>query len=414
MFLYIDPGTGSMLFTILVGIATAAVFALRGFFLKLGFFLKGGRAEAKGRDVSNHPYVIFSDSKRYWNIFRPICMEFERRGIPVEYWTMSPDDPALDEKFNHVRCLFIGEGNAAFAKLNMMSADICLATTPGLDVYQWKRSRNVKRYVHITHDICSITSYRMFGVDFFDSILLPGRNLVPELREIEKLRGLPAKDVAIVGSTYMDGLKKQFDSWTGESHEGITVLIAPSWGASSILNRFGSRFLKAMADTGFNIIVRPHPQSFKSDPELMSSLQKEFPESDHFSWNTDNDNFAVMGRSDILISDFSGIIFDFAFTFGRPVIYADTDLDLAPYDDCWLPEEPWRLKIIRDLGRQLREEDFGMMREFITGILNDREYGEQRETIRTQAWENQGEAAIRVADYLIDLHSSITDGGSGC
>jgi hypothetical protein len=66
------------------------------------------------------------------------------------------------------------------------------------------------------------------------------------------------------------------------------------------------------------------------------------------------------------------------------------------------------------LGRQLREEDFGMMREFITGILNDLEYGEQRETIRTQAWENQGEAAIRVADYLIDLHSSITDGGSGC
>lgn len=413
MYLYIDPGTGSMLFTILVGIATAAVFALRTLFLKLGFLLKGGRRTSEKTDVKNIPYVIFSDSKRYWNIFRPICDELERRNITAEYWTMSPDDPALEIKYNNVKCRYIGEGNASFAKLNMLSADICLATTPGLDVYQWKRSKKVGRYVHITHDICSITSYRMFGVDFFDSILLPGPNLLPELRKIEKLRGLPEKDVAIVGSTYMDGLKAQHDAWAGEHHDGTTVLVAPSWGASSILNRFGSRFLKALADTGFNIIVRPHPQSAISDPELLASLKKEFPDSDRFSWNSDNDNFAVMGRSDILISDFSGIIFDFAFTFGRPVIYADTNLDLAPYDDCWLDEEPWRLKIIRDLGRQLKEEDFGRIGDFITGILNDKAYDEKRNEIREQAWANQGKAAVKVVDYLVTLRSDL-HGGTVC
>ena len=32
-----------------------------------------------------------------------------------------------------------------------MSASICLATTPGLGVYQWKRSKDVKYYVHICH-----------------------------------------------------------------------------------------------------------------------------------------------------------------------------------------------------------------------------------------------------------------------
>jgi len=406
MFAYIDPGTGSMLFTIIVGIATAAFFALKGLLLKLSFLLHGGRKQAQDLSESVLPYVIFSDSKRYWNIFKPICDEFEARRIDAEYWTMSPDDPALSADYRHIRCTYIGEGNAAFAKLNVMKADICLATTPGLDVYQWKRSKNVRLYVHITHDVCSITSYRMFGVDFYDAVLLPNREILPELREIEKLRNLPEKEVEIVGSTYMDGLRVQAEKYTDSKKAGdnLTVLVAPSWGASCILNRYGKTFLKALQETGYNIVVRPHPQSFTSDALLMEELQKEFPDSDSFSWNRDNDNFSVMSRSDILISDFSGIIFDFAFTFGRPVIYADTKLDLAPYDDCWLSDTPWKLKVISQLCRKLKEEEFANLKSYIRDTVEDRSYGMKREEIRKAAWEYEGQAAVRVTDYLVSKH----------
>ena len=325
---------------------------------------------------------------------------------------MSPDDPALEVEYKYVHCLFIGEGNVAFAKLNMMKADICLSTTPGLDVYQWKRSKNVRKYIHITHDVCAITAYRMFGVDFYDSVLLPGEMLIPELRDIEKLRGLPEKEVCVVGSTYMDGLRRQYEQYKETDklkNETITVLVAPSWGASSILNKFGSSFLNALVHTGFDIIVRPHPQSFISDPDLMKQLAEEFPESEHFSWNRDNDNFAVMSRSDLLISDFSGIIFDFSFTFGRPVIYADTNLDLSPYDDCWLDYEPWRLRILPELGRELKESDFGDLREFISKMLSDKEYEARRHEIQKAAWNHQGEAARLVADYLLNKHKEIVE-----
>ncbi|MBQ7644815.1 MAG: CDP-glycerol glycerophosphotransferase family protein [Spirochaetales bacterium] len=411
MFLYIDPGTGSMLFTILIGIVTAGIFAVRGLFVKLSFLIKGGRNKDLAKaEYKQYEYVIFSDSKRYWNVFKPICDEFERRETGLEYWTMSTDDPALEMDYKHVHCQFIGDGNVAFAKLNMMKADICLSTTPGLDVYQWKRSKNVKQYVHITHDVCAITAYRMFGVDFYDSILLPGEMLVPELREIEKLRKLPEKEVRIVGSSYMDGLRRQYEQHKETEcpkKDNITVLVAPSWGASSILNRFGASFLNALVKTGFDIIVRPHPQSFTSDPDLMKQLAEEFPESEHFSWNRDNDNFAVMSRSDVLISDFSGIIFDFSFTFGRPVIYADTNLDLAPYDDCWLETEPWRLRILPELGRQLKESDFGELRSFITAMLSDKEYEAKRKEIQETAWNHQGESARLVVDYLIQKHKEL-------
>ena len=142
MKLYIDPGTGSMLFTILIGVLGTGVYLLRNAFVKLKFLFSGG-AKAKQAAEQRIPFAIFSDSKRYWNNFEPICDEFEKRKLPIVYYTASPDDPALKKESEYVKAEFIGEGNKAFSKLNYLKADILLSTTPGLDVYQWKRSKDV-------------------------------------------------------------------------------------------------------------------------------------------------------------------------------------------------------------------------------------------------------------------------------
>lgn len=68
-FLYIDPGTGSMLFTLAISIATTLFFAFRALVVKLRFILSGGKADKT--NASKIPYVIFSDHKRYWNVFKP-------------------------------------------------------------------------------------------------------------------------------------------------------------------------------------------------------------------------------------------------------------------------------------------------------------------------------------------------------
>ena len=97
MLFYIDPGTGSMLFTILIGVLGAAVYALREVYMKFRFRLNGGKTEILSG--SETPIVIFTDSKRYWNVFEPICRSFEEKKVELLYLTMSPDDPALREKY---------------------------------------------------------------------------------------------------------------------------------------------------------------------------------------------------------------------------------------------------------------------------------------------------------------------------
>ena len=97
--LYIDPGTGGMLLTVLLGIFSVAIFSLRALFLKLRF-LSVRDKEAK-KNSNKIPIVIHCESKRYWNIFEPILDEFEKTKQKIVYLTGSEDDPVFSKKYEY-------------------------------------------------------------------------------------------------------------------------------------------------------------------------------------------------------------------------------------------------------------------------------------------------------------------------
>lgn len=406
--LYIDPGTGSMLFTILIGLLGTAGFLLRNVFVRLRFLLSGGTAQ---KDLSREslPFVIFSDHKRYWNTFEPICDEFERRGEALTFMTASPDDPALQKPYAHVRCVFIGEGNHAYAKLNSLRADILLSTTPGLGVYQWKRSRYVKWYVHVLHAANDPVSYRMFGLDYYDALLYSGEYQIRQTRQLEALRGLPAKEIELAGLPYLDKMLDRLEKAGPLPEHPKTVLLAPTWGKSGLLGRYGGKIIDAALATGYHIIVRPHPQSFISEADMLRKLMEAYPGSERLEWNRDNDNFEVLRRADIMVSDFSGVILDFCLVFQKPVIYADTSFDKGPYDAAWLPEEMWTFATLPRIGRQLTPDRLGSLKELIDEMTGDPGYAEVVETIREEAWVHRGEGAARIADYMLQKERELKD-----
>ena len=210
---------------------------------------------------------------------------------------------------------FAGKGNRAYARMNMIRADVVLSSTPGLDVYQWKRSRDVKWYVHIPHGIYDLTAYRMFGLDYYDAVLLVGSFQKETVRKLEEERNLPEKELTVVGMPYMDEMLKrkeaEKESEAADQAEGAgtkTVLLASSWGASSLLNRYQGKIIDALLQTDVHIIVRPHPQSYTSEKDLIERLMKEYPESDRLEWDQNDDNYESLKRADLLISDFSGVI----------------------------------------------------------------------------------------------------------
>lgn len=388
-----------MLFTILIALFGSLVYLLRGLKARMGTIF--GREKRRGNAEEACPLVLFSDHRRYWNVFEPICDELERRGRDAVYLTMSADDPALEKPYRHIRREWIGEGNRAWARLNCLKARVLLSTTPGLDVYQWKRSRDTAFYVHIPHAPGDVTRYRMFGLDFYDAVLLSGGYQVHQIRELERLRGLPEKELRIVGIPYMDTMRNRLSALPpAENRGGRTVLLAPSWGASGIFSVYGGEILDALLATGYHLIIRPHPQSFASEKKLIADLMSRYPDSGQLEWNEDNDNFEALRRADILISDFSGVQFDFTLIFDKPLIYTDTSFDPSPYDCCWLEEELWTFETLPKLGQRLTRENLPRLKELIDRCIDGPAYQEARDRARAETWEHIGEGAKRTADYL--------------
>ncbi|WP_298068428.1 CDP-glycerol glycerophosphotransferase family protein [uncultured Mailhella sp.] len=312
---------------------------------------------------------------------------------------------------------YIGKGDKAFAVLNMLEADVCIMTTPGLDVLQIKRSRGVRHYAHIVHAAGSGILYRLFGLDHYDSFFSPGPQQEGPIRKLEKLRGIKPKQILHSGCPYFDVFMEQKRNLGKEQHgereDGIRILVAPTWGSSGLLSRYGQSLLKPLAEAGYQVVVRPHPQSRMVESELLESLEHELSAWPNLVWDKSSNGFEAMSSADILISDYSSIIFDFAYVMERPVLTMDFTPDLSPYDAYDLGETPWALQAHKRLGRKLTLDDIPNIAEIVEELHNDKELKEQILIERDNNVYNFGKAGPVIADQLIAIRNSLKEKNKG-
>ncbi len=415
LFGYLDPGSGSMLFSAMVGIVATLFFVAKGLFFKLASvpgYISGRKSVKQGtRNI-----VFYSEGGQYWNVFKPIIQELNRRGVECSYLTSKENDPGLCSGLENVEARYIGDGNKAFFMLNTIEADLCVMTIPGLDVLQIKRSKGVKKYCHITHSAGGCSGYSTFGLDYYDIVLTGGEADKRVVEELEKVRNIREKKVEVIGCTYLDVLREQLaeiEKSDSEASNGRkTVLVSPTWGQHSLLNKFGERILTEMtAEDKVNIIIRPHPQSFISDSEMIDRLMKKFPESETLKWDREPNGLKSMAQADLMISDFSGIIFDFLFLFEKPVITFKGQYDKRGKDSMDLSYEPWNISVLDKIGETLKEDEIDLLPEKITKFIdNSHSFLNALKDLRSDMDKYPGESGIRGADLLLNFLKNIKEG----
>ena len=404
--LYIDPGTGSALFSIAIGLAAAVYFLARGLFLKLGIIL------FRNKNIQmRYQYVIYAEDKRYWPFFESILDEFEERKIEVHYFTSSQDDPVFSSKYDFVKGKYIGSGNKAYAFLNFLSASFVLTTTPHLDVFQWKRSKNVKHYCHMIHGAGGSLLYRLFSLDYFDSVLVPGDIEINEIRQLEKSRNLPEKQIITTGNTFFERAIKKLEQIPKEEKNRFTVLVSPSWGASALLSTFGEKLLDPLAQTEWRVIIRPHPQSVIVEKPMLDKLFEKYRDNPNIEWDYNHENIYALSKSDVMISDFSGIIYDYIFLFDKPVIVNVQNLDFRRLDAHDVDFEPYYFKAFKLIGKELTNENIGNIKEIILNLQQDTEMRKICQEVKDKMWQNRGDAGKRVVDFMIETCAE--SGGKG-
>ena len=126
-------------------------------------------------------------------------------------------------------------------------------------------------------------------------------------------------------------------------------------------------------------------------------------------WNKDNDNFEVLNKTDLLISDYSGIIFDYSLIFEKPIIYTSSDFDDSIYDSTWLNAKPWTFKKLREIGTELNENNLYQLKELINDCIYRKKNKKKIEQIKKECWANEGNAASTIVDYIMQKINMINN-----
>jgi CDP-glycerol glycerophosphotransferase (TagB/SpsB family) len=269
--------------------------------------------------------------------------------------------------------------------------------------------------------VTDATTYRLFGLDYYDSIFLTGEYQKRDLRKLEELRGLKHRNLFVSGCSYLDVLSDHVKELSPEpvpakpAEQGRrrkTVLVAPSWGANGILRRYGLALLEPLAKSSYRVIIRPHPQSLISESDTIAALRSRLDAFETVEWDFEAENLRSLSRADALVSDFSGVIFDYAFLFERPVAYLRFDFDKRPYDLSDIEDEAWTFRSIQELGAPVNEEDFERIEELLDGIIGEEGKKEAIRRLKKEAYMYPGEAGKRTVDALLSIREGLPAPGA--
>lgn len=402
---YLDPGTGSMLLSVIVGLASSAYFVAR----RLPSMIRSLLYRLTGRKgtIRRNRIVIYSESKSYWSTWRPVLHALVERGEPVTFLTSAEDDPVFREDFGDRRTLvaatFIGKGNAAYTALGFLEADVFVLTTPGIDVLQIRRSPGVKKYVHVVHALGDIHTYKLFSFDYYDAVLCSSGAQARSLRALERIRGTARKALPLAGCPYLDGLVDRAAKLAGNP-DGRTVIVAPTWGRNGMLTRTGALVPRLLAEAGWHVILRPHPQSFISDKDVLARVGEELRPFGNVEWDRNPDGFATLSRAAVMVSDVSGVIFDFAFVFLRPVVTIGEGPLRDGFEAWEIPHPAWETAAMDALGRHLRPGEEASVADVVAALAENA--GDLRPRILTLRGENAvnfGHAGPAVAGAILDI-----------
>lgn len=402
---YLDPGSGNALVYLLVSLGGVLVYFLKGTFYKIASLFGGQPTAAADGMPATPDVVIFTEGTAYWYTFKAIAEELTARKVHFAYITMDPRDPgigmALECPYMHAQ--YVGKAPGAYARIARARGKYMLATTPNIGCagYPLPRPKNIGSLVHINHAVHDVSYYKLGSLDYFDVTMEIGTWSEPRIRKLETMRATKPKTIVPAGLPYLDELAKNARPKQGVSTP-LCVLVAPSWGDKCSLRVHGLDYLKTVIAAGFRVIVRPHPQTWRTDAELIGALQTLEKQHSNMRLDHEQDATLCMSESDILISDSSLFRYDFAFLYKRPVITMHISTgDLSTFEAGALGGA-WDEDVAPRLGAVVRKGDPVDLAALIRDLASrPADTAAALDELYAQTVVNHGTAAKAIVDWLL-------------
>ena len=365
-------------------------------------------------DLDERSIVFYSESSVIlYPYVEEIIRELQNRDQKVCYLTSSKDDPILKNKNENVRVFYIGDSE--LEKMNFflrLKAKMLIMTMPDLGSYHIKRSKEFPvHYIYTFHSMNSThMEFQKDAFDEFDSIFCVGPYQVQELRATEQLYNLKRKNLVECGYGLLDKLLKLRSSFPEKKNllknNKKNILIAPSWGKQNLLESTGIELVKTLLDAGYYVTVRPHPMTSKKSPKTIKQIKERFEKNPDFLLDTNTSSFEQLFSSYALITDWSGIGYEYAFVCERPVIYIDVPKKSHNKEYEKIGLVPFEISIRDKIGEVVSVQNIETIPDRIEFLYsNSNNFENKIQKIRNDAIFNIGESGKVTASEIIRIIS---------
>ncbi len=354
----------------------------------------------------NKPSIVFyAENKASMNHFKLLILELtEKMNLEICYVTSVKNDPILSTKNNKIKSFYIGDGAARTKFFLSLKTQVLIMDMPDLDKFHIKRSKSYPvHYIYIFHSMFSIHSYlRQGAIDNYDTIFCVGPHHVKEIKESEKVYKLKPKILVPYGFGRLDTLLQQKRKNTVKKSNGKKlIIISPSYGKNNLLEICGLTLIDILLKSNFKVLLRPHFKILKESEKLMDTLIKKFGNNPDFVLEKGVIPSESFYSSECMISDWSGISLEYAFTFERPVIFVDVPKKILNPNSKDICLEPIEIVIRHKIGYIISPDCLEKIPNLIT--TSNEKMKENIKTIRSKTVFNIGNSSKIGAEYIQQL-----------
>jgi YidC/Oxa1 family membrane protein insertase len=321
--------------------------------------------------------VVYSESGQDWHQFSGLVEQLNGPlGRKTCYVTSDPNDPGLRREHRNFLGIYIPEGWFLTIFFQVNRSDVFVLTMMDLQNLQLKRSLHPVHYVYLFHSMGSthmVDNENSF--DHYESLFCTGPHQVAEIRRREQLKGLIPKHLFDYGHPRLEQVIAEGQAYRGSkaADEPATVLIAPTWGETSIFNTCGRELIGVLLEAGYRVIMRPHYQSNRRTPGLIAAVREAYAGHPAFEYIDRMGETDSILRSDILVSDWSAMALEYAWGLEKPVLFIDVPRRIRNPNWQELGIEPIESTIRNQVGEIVSPDALGEVPTVVERLLAEPE-----------------------------------------
>lgn len=265
-----------------------------------------------------YKYITFYDMFNVHYSFTKLLINKLVKDEKIILFVGEKTHPALKHNICNLKVIYISNEFQIFYKF----FNISIFITPASN-FEVKYKPKESCVVHIFHSIVSM--HYIYGdgaFDAYDVFFAVGPHHIDELKRTERIRKWKNKIYLEIGYPKIEELVKVKNN--KKNLDSINILFAPSWGELNLLKVHGIEIINKILSLKYNVIVRPHPHSFLYDIGTIEKIKDICKNNSKcILENSSSSSMDSYLKSDLMISDWSGAAYEYAFGLLKPVLFID-------------------------------------------------------------------------------------------